>query len=110
MKGRSTPDKFNERLATLLKKSGLTQKELAQKANVTESSMSHYLKGDRHPRASVVARIAEALNTSTDYLLGESEKDLFNEISYATQIIARNAGLMTKHQKMEIIDLLISGA
>ena len=60
---------FSERLIALMKQNGINQKELAQKAGVTESAMSYYVKGDRTPRSDVLTRIAKALETTTDYLL-----------------------------------------
>ena len=62
------------RIADLLKKSGLTQRELADKVGVTEVSMSRYISGDRTPKGPVIANIANALHTTSDYLLGTEEK------------------------------------
>ena len=45
---------FSERLIALMKQNGINQKELAQKAGVTESAMSYYVKGDRTPRSDVL--------------------------------------------------------
>lgn len=100
---------FNGRLAMLLQQKNMTQKELAAKAGVTEAAMSHYLKGDRTPRASVIARIAEALGTTVDYLMGGKEIDSVGEIGYAKRLIARNVHQMSKDEKMDIIKLLMSG-
>ena len=99
---------FNERLALLLLQRKMTQKKLAELSGVTEAAMSHYLKGDRTPRASVLARIAEALGTTTDYLMGGDESDATNELSYARRLIARNVHQMSKQEKMEIINLLMN--
>ena len=99
---------FNERLSLLLKRRNMTQKDLAMKASVTEAAMSHYLKGDRTPRASVLARITDALGTSSDYLLNGSEPDADSEIKYAKRLIARNVRQMTHEEKMEIINILMS--
>ena len=60
---------FGDRLAEKLKSRGMTQKKLAEKAGITEAAMSHYIKGDRIPRAGVPARIAEELGTTSEYLL-----------------------------------------
>lgn len=49
---------FALRLEQALKNKGITQKELAASAGVMEAVMSHYIKGDRTPRSSVLARIA----------------------------------------------------
>lgn len=38
-----------ERIKTLLKEEKMTQKQLAELSGVTESALSHYIKGDRIP-------------------------------------------------------------
>lgn len=63
---------FSERMSSLMREKRFNQKELAAKAAVTESAMSYYVKGTRTPRSDVLKRIAQALNTTTDYLLGNS--------------------------------------
>lgn len=63
---------FSERISELMGRYKLSQKELAAKAGVTESAMSYYVKGERTPRSDVLTRMAKALNTTTDYLLGTS--------------------------------------
>lgn len=98
---------FNERLSSLLIQNGFTQKELAERAGVTEAAMSHYIRGDRTPRASVLARIADALNTTTDYLLGGEEQDTDDEIRFVQKLIARNVHQMSKEDKMNIIQILM---
>lgn len=65
-------DIFIKRLQELLDKKDWKQKELAKKTGVTEVTISRYLSGERSPRVEVVKQIAEALNVSTDYLLGNS--------------------------------------
>lgn len=102
-------DTFNERLALLLQQKNMTQKDLAARAGVTEAAMSHYLKGDRTPRASVITRIAVVLGTTVDYLMSGNEVDSAGEIGYAKRLIARNAHQMSKDEKMDIIKILMSG-
>ena len=64
---------FSNILYNLLKQRGMTQKLLAEKAHTTEATISRYLSDTkRMPRADLVASIAEALDVSTDYLLGLS--------------------------------------
>ena len=101
-------DTFNERLALLLRQKHMTQKDLAERAGVTAAAMSHYLKGDRTPRASVITRIADSLGTSVDYLMGGKEIDTTGEIGYAKRLIARNVHQMSKDEKMDIIKILMS--
>lgn len=97
---------FGERLQELLKSRDITQKEFSKLAGVTESAMSHYVKGDRIPRATVLARIADALNTTTEYLLNGSASDTKEEVKYAKKLIARNVSNMSREEKMEIINIL----
>ena len=98
---------FGERLSELLKEKSMQQQALAQKAGVTEAAVSHYVKGDRVPRASVMARIAEALGTTSDYLMNGAEPDSKNEVAHAKRLIARNVKQMTKEEKMEIMSILL---
>jgi len=62
---------FSNILYDLLQQRGLTQRTLAEMAHTTEATISRYLtNSDRMPRVDLVASIAQALNVSTDYLLG----------------------------------------
>ena len=61
---------FRDRLAKLLKEKGLSQKQLAIRANVTESAISHYMRGDRRPRGLTLQNLATELGTTPEYLLG----------------------------------------
>lgn len=98
---------FGERLLDLLKEKGMQQQALAQKAGVTEAAVSHYIKGDRVPRASVMARIADALGTTSEFLMNGTEMDSKKEVAYAKRLIARNVKQMTKEEKMEIMGILL---
>ena len=58
-----------ERITKARKELGLNQKELAKKANLTEANLSRYENGIREPKSAVLARLADALEVSTDYLV-----------------------------------------
>jgi len=80
-----------------------SQKELAEEVGITEVSLSRYIAGSRTPRGPIVANIARALHTTTDYLLGEdSTKDFETEYQNTRAWIARNARHMTSEQKMSL--------
>lgn len=98
---------FSQRLEQMLKQHGMTQKELAEKAKVTEAAMSHYINGTRTPRSSVLARIAIILGTTSDYLMEGIPQHHADEISYAKRLIARNADRMTIAEKREILSILL---
>lgn len=76
------------KIAEILLKRGMTQKELAERINVTGAAMSRYVSGDREPKPDVLANIATALSTTSDYLLGiENGEFSFPGIK---RMIARN--------------------
>ena len=62
-----------ERLKYLRKKAGLTQKQIAEKLQVGQNSYSNWEKGKRTPIQPTIEKLAEILNTSTDYLLGKTD-------------------------------------
>lgn len=95
---------IGERIQALMKESNYTQRELANMVGVTESAMSRYLNGDRVPKSNIVANIATALNTTSDYIISgkEPEKD-FAEIY---RLVARSTSNMTTDEKFKLMRLL----
>ncbi|MBU5450996.1 helix-turn-helix domain-containing protein [Acetivibrio sp. MSJd-27] len=51
----------------------MTQKELAEIVHTTEVSISRYTNDTRIPKGDIVVKIANALHTTTDFLLSEEE-------------------------------------
>lgn len=102
---------FGEKLETTLKEQGMTQKELAQKANITESAVSHYVKGDREPRGATIGVIAGVLGVTAGFLLGagvassgsDRNQQTFDELRAA---VKKNKGSLTESQRFELIRLL----
>lgn len=64
---------FIRRLTQLMEEKNLTQVELAEKIGITNVTISRYLSGERKPRVEIVAKLAKELNTTVDYLLGNSD-------------------------------------
>ena len=96
---------FSDRITYLMKKKQITQKQLAGIAGVTESAMSYYVKGERTPRSDVLSRIAKALGTTTDYLLGvESEPNEAN--SDGLMYLQRNLGKLDAAQLKKAENIL----
>ena len=82
----------------------LSQRELADRINTTEATLSRYVSGAREPKVEVLANIATALGTTSDYLLGiETDEFSFPKVQ---RILARNSSSMTKEEKRELIDAL----
>lgn len=66
---------FGERLRELRKQKKLTQKQLAALIGVKNSVISFYEMGEHTPSPEVIVRLAAALHTTTDYLLGLDRKE-----------------------------------
>ena len=99
---------LGERISELLKEQGIQQKELAERICITEAAMSRYISGSREPSPAIIANIATALHTTSDYLLGIERDGDFN-FSKVRRLIARNASEMTDDEKKELINALFGG-
>ena len=77
------------RIREARKAKSLVMKELAQKIGVTESTISMYENGKREPDFETLIRIADALDVSTDYLLGRSAPPLSSD----TQVFSSPVGV-----------------
>ena len=64
------PYDFGMRIQNARKANKLSQKELADKIDVTKDTISHYENNTQTPSLQRVAKIARVLNTSIDYLMG----------------------------------------
>ena len=95
---------FGQRLLSILQKQGITQRELADRINTTEATLSRYVSGEREPKADMLANIATALNTTSDYLLGIEQKDF--DFPKVQRILARNSTTMSEKQKRALISAL----
>ena len=67
-------DGFPERLRRNRKMRGLTQAELGAKAGIAAASVSHFETGQRAPSLESLVRLADALELSTDALLGRGQE------------------------------------
>lgn len=79
---------MNTYLKNTRKKQGLTQVQVAEKANVTENAYQNYEAGKRTPNVYVGQRIAKALNTKVEKIF---------PLSFDTNPIYKNN--ITKQEK-----------
>lgn len=61
---------FAARLKAVRESRGLSQSGLAEKTGLQPSAVSHFETGGRSPSFDNLRRLADALNVTTDYLLG----------------------------------------
>lgn len=65
---------LSERLKELRTKRGLSQKEVAQALNISQTILSGYEIGYRTPSIENLLKLSSLYNCSTDYLLGKSKE------------------------------------
>ena len=102
---------FQVRLRTARSARDLSQSELAQRADLQASAVSHFETGTRKPSFDNLKRLADALRVTTDYLLGRS--DLMDAPAATVDRLHRHySGLSTEYQEMadEFIQMLAQKA
>lgn len=97
---------FGSRLNKAMQRCGMTQTELGKRVGKTGSMISRYVTGEREPKANILAQIAIALDTTSDYLLG-IENEEYNH-AQVRRLLARNASSMTNREKRELVCALFS--
>lgn len=96
-----------ERIAELMRKNRMSQKELAISAGISQANISYYVNGSRTPNAANLVNIAKALHTTADCLLGgEAAGDPGSAFYQAKKTAAAYAGAWTPEQKTELAGLL----
>lgn len=85
---------LKDTLKYIREKNGLTKRELCEKTGISERAYLTYEFGEREPKVSVIAKLADFYGVTTDYLLGrepapdpfanlglceESETDVINK-------------------------------
>lgn len=99
-------EKLNERLKFQLKEQNMTQKQLAQKAGLTEANVSKYISGSQMPNLDTLIAISKALKVSLAYLAGEKDDIRTAEYDELFLIIKQSKNRFTFEEKMRLIKLL----
>ena len=64
---------MQNRIKEIRKERHLTQKEFAEKLNISQPAISRYENGDREPKLDTWQKLADFLDVPVDYLLGISK-------------------------------------
>ncbi|MEN0650617.1 helix-turn-helix transcriptional regulator [Caldifermentibacillus hisashii] len=72
---------FSERLRYARKRKKLTQEQLAAKVSTTKGTISNYENGYSSPSNEMLIDLAEALEVTTDFLLGNDTKEKLPELT-----------------------------
>lgn len=89
---------FSERLKELRKQAHLTQVELASKLGIVQSSYADWERGKKKPTQDNLVKIAQILNVSVDYLVGNSEEKA-DELDNIELLFRMNSKGLTDEEK-----------
>lgn len=89
---------FAERLKELRKQAHLTQVELAKRLGIGQSSYADWERGKKKPTQENLVKIAQILDVSVDYLVGNSEEKS-DELDNIELLFRMNSKGLTKEEK-----------
>ena len=104
-------DIFPERLRTAREHRKLSQGELADRAGLQASAISHFETAGRKPSFDNLKKLADALNVSTDYLLGRTV-EMEGSAKTGDRLHRHYARLSSEYQEMadEFLKILVRRA
>jgi hypothetical protein len=91
-----------QRLLKKFKESKLSQTEICEKTGITKGALSSYLKGRYFPKQQALDKLAEVLETTVDYLMGNNEE----EFTPKFKILARNFEKLDEKNKNTILKMI----
>lgn len=89
---------FLERLKDLRKQAGLTQVDVAEKLGISQPAYASWERGVKKPTQENLVKIAQILNVSVDYLVGNSEKKS-DELDNIELLFRMNSNGLTEEEK-----------
>lgn len=90
--------KFSERLKNLRKQAHLTQVDVAEKLGISQPAYASWERGAKKPTQENLVKIAQVLNVSIDYLVGNSEEKS-DELDNIELLFRMNSKGLTEKEK-----------
>ena len=90
---------FAECLKTLRKQVKLTQGHIAEKLNISQQAYASWERGVKKPTQENLVKIAQILNVSVDYLVGNSEEKS-DELDNIELLFRMNSKGLTEEEKV----------
>jgi transcriptional regulator with XRE-family HTH domain len=100
---REPSELFRERLRAARDMRGWNQGELAGAAKMPQTSIAHLESGSRKPSFDTLRRLAEALEVTTDYLLGRTDEP---SLAQSADPLYRDVGKLNAHDRQLAKDFL----
>ena len=89
---------FSERLKDLRKQAELTQVDVAEKLGISQPAYASWERGLKKPTQENLVKIAQILNVSVDYLVGNSEEKA-DELDNIELLFRMNSKGLTEEEK-----------
>ena len=89
---------FSERLKKLRKQAQLTQVDVAEKLGISQPAYASWERGVKKPTQENLVKIAQILNVSIDYLVGNSEEKI-DELDNIELLFRMNSKGLTEEEK-----------
>lgn len=100
---------FSERLKNLRKQANFTQVEVAEKLGISQPAYASWERGVKKPTQENLIKIAQVLNVSVDYLVGNSEEKSDNLDNIELLFRMNSKGLTDEEKavfKKELIEFM----
>lgn len=93
-------ERFAANLRAFMASRGMSSKELAEAAGMTQAAVSRYVNGRRVPRTASAAALAGALGTTVDSLYGmEIDAEALED---AVALVVAHAGELSREQRVMV--------
>jgi hypothetical protein len=89
---------FSERLKDLRKQAHLTQVDVAEELGISQPAYASWERGIKKPTQKNLVKIAQVLNVSVDYLVGNSEEKS-DELDNIELLFRMNSKGLTEEEK-----------
>ena len=96
---------FGERLVKAREQANLKQNQLAELLGITPSRLNYWEKDKREPDVLMLKKIAQNLNVSADYLIGNISNE---EYSFAEQSLIKKYRLLSTKEQTAVDNLIDS--
>lgn len=104
------PLEFGKRLKTLRENRGIKQGKLAEMLGVSRQAMSAYETGKYLPDTTLILKMADYLNCSTDYLFGRTEHENYEtklEFDESLAILSKKLRVLPEEYRNHWLDIFI---
>lgn len=99
--------KIGKIIADLRKEKDMSQTELATKTGISQVMVGKYERGDASPSIEVAKKIADALEVSLDYLVGEGINSKFDKMTLKRIEEIEHLDVDKKKTLFDVIDTFI---